>query len=417
MKTSGGRRKRRVAEGTNVEDAAAVTRVLRAPRGWTQREHAQRAGIHPSALSKHEGGGAKLPREQLERLAAAAEVPLAFAELFVASDRILKGSGGGSNGGDLAAEIACRLAALLAPALPALASRPARPEEPVLDDTAARAVAAAQWVRLAKLTSRQRRLVIEHGREYQTEALCARLCDESEQAAAESAAQALDLAELARRVAELAPGSAARRALREGYAWGFIGNGRRVANLLPAADAAFATSRVHQARGAGEESGLLDRARVLDREASLRRNQGRTAEALELHERALRICRPENYARLLLNQAATFGQMGQPFRALAALREARPAIDLGAGGSRFRWLLLWNLAKSLLQMDRPAEAEALLPELQASAAEIGKALDLLRTRWMEARIADARGRAVEALTALRAVREEFAAIPLPADAA
>src|SRR6185295_9574816 len=357
MKTSGGRRKRRVAEGTNVEDAAAVTRVLRAPRGWTQREHAQRAGIHPSSLSKHEGGGAQLPREQLERLAAAAEVPLAFAELFVASDRVLKGSGDGSNGGDPAAEIACRLAALLAPALLALASRPERPEEPDPEGPAARAVAAEQWLRLAKLTPRQRRLVIEHGREYQTEALCVRLCDESVEAAADSAEKALDLAELARRVAELAPGSEARRALRKGYAWGFIGNGRRVANLLPAADAAFATSRVNLARGAGEESVLLDPARVLDLEASLRRNQGRTANALELHERALRSCRPENRAHLLFNQAATFGQLGEPARALTALREARPEVELGAGGPRFRWLLLWNLAKSLLQMNRPAEAE------------------------------------------------------------
>ena len=48
--------------------------------------------------------------------------------------------------------------------------------------------------------------------------------------------------------------------------------------------------------GATADPGLLEEGRVLDLEASLRRAQGRFAETLKLHDRALAVTRPERSA-------------------------------------------------------------------------------------------------------------------------
>jgi hypothetical protein len=384
----------------------------------TPGEFARRGGLRPGALSRHRRGEAALSPEQIEELAAGAEVLLPFARQVVASALVIGSPFGTAGGDDLASEAACRLAAILAPTLKALETRPVPPTvEPNPDDPFGVALAEVQWQRLAKRTPAQRALIVEHGRQYQTEALLVRLCDESETVADESAGEALELAELAQRVAELAPGSAEQRTRRSGYAGAFLAAARRAANLLPAAEAAMALARRGFGETRGEEGELLDPARLLGLEASLRLDQGRPTEAQALLERALTRCRPENRARLLIDQAALFGQTGETLRALEALREAQPAIERGEGGPRLRGRLAWRLAKTLLQLDRPKEAESVLPDLKILAGETGGRLDLLRMRWMTAQVAAALGRTAEALAGLAEVREDFAAIPRPADAA
>ncbi len=395
--------------------------VLQVLGSLTPGEFARRGKVRPVALSKHRRGEAALTAEQIEQLAAGAKVSLPFARQVVASALVIGSTFERSGDEDLAAEMACRLAAILAPTLKALETRPVPPPfEPNPDDPFGVALAESQWQRLAKRTPRQRVLVIEHGSEYQTEALLVRLCDESENVAEDCAGEALQLMELAQRVAELAPGSAARRARRIGYAGVFLANVRRAANLLPVAEAALALARrsFGEAPGEEDEEGeLLDPARLLGLEASLRLNQGLPAEAQELLERALAGCRPENRARLLLLQAALFDQTGERLRALSALREAQPAIEQGEGGPRNRWRLAWSLTKTLLQLDRPQEAQAVLADLEILAEATGGILDPLRLRWMTARVAAALGKTAEALGDLAEVRRDFEAIGRPADAA
>lgn len=395
--------------------------ILRVLGGLTPGEFARRGGVRPLALSKHRRGDAALSPEQLEGLAAGAEVSLPFARQVIASALVIGSPFEAAGRGDLAAEAACRLAAILGPTLKALETRPVPPAAgPNPDDPFGVALAEDQWRRLAKRTPAQRALIVEHGRQYQTEALLVRLCDESENLADDSAGDALELAELAQRVAELTPGSAERRTRRSGYALAFLANARRAANQLAAAEAALALARrsFEEAPGEGDEEGdLLDPARRLGLEAELRLDQGLPQEAQALLERTLAGCRAENRARLLVAQAALFGQTGESSRALGALSEAQPAIERGEGGPRLRWRLSWNLAKTLLQLDRPGEAQGVLPDLEALAEEIGGRLPLLRIRWMTAQVAAALGRTAEALAGLSEVRRELASIPRSTDAA
>ncbi len=273
------------------------------------------------------------------------------------------------------------------------------------------------WRELAERSKSGRIALIETCDEFLTPALLARLCDESEKAAAHKASDAVDLADLALSVAGRAPGTEVKRAGRLSYAWAFAGNALRVSNKLHEADAAFATSRTLYPPGLAEEPEFFDPARPLDRQASLRRNQGRFGEALSLLERALRVCRPSARPRILLNLATTLEQEGEPERALAILNEARPAIERGEGDPRLPWVLRFNVIRNLLHLDRPAEAVVLLPELKALTVANDNDLDRLRVRWLDAVFRAGLGERAEALADIGAVRREFLALGLPADAA
>ncbi len=279
-----------------------------------------------------------------------------------------------------------------------------------------RAEAEALFLRLLPYGFDERLLVVTNGRYYRSASLCERLCDESESAAARNAEDSLDWAKLALRVAERIPGSDAKRSKAMGYAWAFVGNSRRVAGQARIAEA-FARSREFYALGRREAPGWFDEARALDLEASFRRDEGEFSESLELLDRALVICEPSSRSRILLKQAATFEQAGQPERALLALEEARPAIERGEGGLRYRWMLRFNWIKCLVQLYRSPEAAALLPELRQLAAELGNDLDQLRTRVLSGEVLAGLRRWNEALAELSAAREEFTILKLFADAA
>ncbi|HEV7667731.1 MAG TPA: helix-turn-helix transcriptional regulator [Thermoanaerobaculia bacterium] len=273
------------------------------------------------------------------------------------------------------------------------------------------------WKELATRPQKERLVRVETCDEFLAPAFIARLCDESENAAARKASEAVELADLALKVAELAPGTERQRAGRLGYSWGFVGNARRVSNAPGAADLAFASSCELWSQGAGEEPEFFDPARLLDREASLRRDQGRFTEALELLDQALTVSGPVLRTRLLLNQAATLEQEGEPEKALAVLGEARPAIERGEGGPRFRWILLFNVVKCLVHLERGSEAETRLPDVRSLATEIGNDLDRLRTRALGGEVLSLTGHPATALAELEAVRLEFTALGLPVDSA
>ncbi len=420
MRNAAARGDVRREKGARDAGVGRVPEVLRALSGLPKGEFARPGRLPPFALSKHRKGKALLAPGQLECLAAEAGLPLAFAEQVVASALVLAASSGVSSGtaggGDFATEAACRVAAILAPALRALESRPPRPGvERDPGDPFGVALAEAQWRRLAKRTAEQRALIIEHGREYQTEAFLVRLCDESEQAAADGAGDAMQLAKLAQRVAALAPGSDGQRARRTGYAWGYVANSHRATGLLPPADAALSLASGLFGESAGAECALLDPSRLIDLEARLLRDQGGTAQALKLHEQALESCHPDSRVRLLISRADTLEQCGESLRALDTLREAQSRISEGRAEPRLRRRLEWSLALTLLELDRPKEAQAQLSSLRLLAAEEGGPA-LLRLRWLAARIGASLGRSAEALVELALVRQEFGTIKRPADA-
>ncbi len=264
--------------------------------------------------------------------------------------------------------------------------------------------------RLTGHSEAQQRLLIERSRAYRGPLLCLHLCRASEDTAPDDPDKAVKLAELAlyiaRRVDLDVPGGEGFRTRLEGWCTGFIANAQKVAGgELPSVENTFA--RAWRLWHAGEDPGaLLSEAYLLDIEASLRRAQRRLPRALKLHENALKLARPEEVGIILMNQAVTRKESGDPEGALRSLERADRVID-GDRQPRLRCVLLFNRASSLLKLDRASEAVPLVEEVRRLAERLGNAIDLIKTSWLDANCLASLGQKEEALIKLEQVRHEF----------
>jgi tetratricopeptide (TPR) repeat protein len=262
----------------------------------------------------------------------------------------------------------------------------------------------ARWL-LEEPSPKARRDLVETSRQFHQWAVAERLCHESERAAANSADKALELARLALRVAELAPGDPLWSQRLQGYAWVFIANARRVGGDMLAAAEGFATARQLWEAGASADPGILAAWRLPDREASLRRRDD-SKQALALHDEALALAPPEAKGRVLLNKAFTLEQIEELELALAALLEAQPLLERHKD-PRLPWALRFNLTVILCKLGRFLDAEAAMPEVVELAAALRNELDLVRVLWLRSRIDLGFGRPGEAEAALEQVRLAF----------
>jgi transcriptional regulator with XRE-family HTH domain len=397
--------------------------LLRRIRGWTQGELAEAAGISSNVLSGYEAGTRPLSRRRLEKLAAflgfgldVVDTALLFTECTYRA--AVPSPSASPVGPDTAERQGIeRVVALVARLTMEevrdnllLGLRAERVET-------ARREAGKLWEELRHLPVRERMAMVEAEPKFQTWALCERLCAESERAAGDHAGRALELAELALRVAALMPGGEAWRSQVQGYAWAFLGNARRVASRLNPAEDAFERSRALWQAGGEAEAGVLDETRVLDLEASLRRDQRRLPEALALLERALAVSKnDEETGRILLKKAATQEHMGDIEASIATLETAAPLVDDEREPRRL-FALRFNLAVNLEHLGRHAEAEALLPEVRELAVRMGNALDLVRVVWLEGRVAAGSGRRWDAVLAFEQAQRDFTAREIAYDAA
>jgi transcriptional regulator with XRE-family HTH domain len=396
------------------EDVKVLVTLLRRLRGWSQAEMAARSGVNKSSLSEFEKGKAVPARATLEKLATAAGVPMwvvdgALAPVLALARQALVGAAGLSpermaalddaSRGELSAAERIALAQFLGAAVETGDEPAAAAGEQ--DDFAA----ADRWTFLPHAACGIPALPAELGAAFERLVECA--CAESRRTAAHDARQALALARLARQVAELAPGAAAWRSGLQSKAWAFEANALRAAAELRAADAALAASwKLRQLAGSAAEA-IFPEWRLLDLEASLRREQRRFARALELHDRALGAAPGEACGRILLNKASTLEQAGQVATALAVLAEAAPLLE-AAGEARERMGVRFHTTVNLWHLGRLREAAASLAELRPLVLALGNDLDLLRFRWLGARVAAGLGRREEALAEYAAVRGEFA---------
>ncbi len=266
--------------------------------------------------------------------------------------------------------------------------------------------AARLWMRFKALSPKKQRLVVEKSREFQTWAFAERLCDESVEAAGDSARTALRLAGLAHRVARLSPGRPAWRSRLEGYALAHIANALRVQTWMRRAGRAFDRARQLWEAGAEADPGLLPEWRMLDLEGSLRRGQRLFPEALDRLQRARVIAPKEREGRILLNRAFTLEQMGDAEQALETLREAEPLIDRRRDRNLL-FSLRFNLCVNLCHHHRHEEAQALLPEVRKLGIALRKELHLVRVTWLRAKIDAGLGRQDQAEHGFEQVRREF----------
>jgi transcriptional regulator with XRE-family HTH domain len=416
---------------SGVDDEGEIGKanfLLRSMRGWRQEDEARAAGTTQAAISNLERGETRSSLAGLEELAGAMGFPprsgrrtVAFLQSLRTDDapgcsptvaRAMETQAG------LAFDAALELAQATAPLVKAaLATASGRLGTSSEEPAEARRRAAELWERLRPYSHAVRRRLVQEGREYQSFALCELLCAESEKAAADNVMTAVELAELALLVARLVPGEPGWRARLEGYSGGHLANAIRVGGALQLAEQTLAAHLRLWEAGAASDPGILDPIRLLDLEASLRKDQRRLSEALALLDRALATGpAPEATGRLLIKKAGTLEKLGHHEEALAILAEAGPLVER-ADNPRLPVVVRFGVIVNLCGLGRYDEAERLLSEVRAMEVPQSRRLDLLRLRWLEGRVAGGLGRIDEAVGKLTSVKEEFADLGIAYDAA
>jgi transcriptional regulator with XRE-family HTH domain len=401
-------------------DLALALRVLRLRAGVELEELATASGLSYSFIKKVEYGTRRPSAGSLAAIVAALGVDLRTVEALKSIVHEVRGvppadeppDTGAAGGGrppaavDLAAvgalDLRLRRAGGGARVAPPLAESQRRAPE--------------LWARLAPYSHAARRALIEELPELQDAGLSELLCELSVQTAGNDAKRALRLAELAILAGERVPGPEGWRCRVEGDARYHLMNALRVGGQLHHAAEALARAAELWQAGADDDPGLLNEARVLGLEASLRRDQGEPAQALALLDRALAVDRWGETPSLLLNKAKALEHLRDFAGSLAVLLQAAPMID-GEREPRKLWALHLNLATDLNHLGRHAEAEQALPEVRALARRLGNQLDDLRVGWLEARVAAGRGRTAEAVAAFEGVRAGFEEQGIAFDAA
>ncbi|HZF11639.1 MAG TPA: hypothetical protein VFE33_22875 [Thermoanaerobaculia bacterium] len=197
-----------------------------------------------------------------------------------------------------------------------------------------------------------------------------------------------------------------------------LGNARRVVGELRSAEDAFRKAEGYLARSTSGNTRV--QAEILDLKVSLRRAQRRLDEALTLADRALRLYREEGafreFGRVILNKAKILEELGQLEDAILLLDRSSSEIDATADPRLFSYLR-YNLLGCLTLAGRHEEAERLLPEVQTLFRESAQPLDRVRLLWAEAMIALGRDRKVEAEALLREVQRAFLEKEMGYDAA
>jgi tetratricopeptide (TPR) repeat protein/DNA-binding XRE family transcriptional regulator len=396
-------------------------RRLRQELGWSEARLGEPSGLSKGVVHNLENGWRKEPtRDEAEAIIAPTGLPPAALDISDAFGRWVRAAAPPPEPVSPEEEDArrCAVAAGLLGlhvarrALP-LFLRQARAERFARD----RRQADERCEHLRRLPSPQaRRERIANAEDYQTWAMVERLAHESERAAADTPAKAIEWADLALFTVPFVEGPDSRRRRLEAYGTFTRANALRVGNDLDGSDEGFQKAWILWKAGEDDNPLPLDEGRPLDLEASLRREQRRFQEALDLLARARALSPEESAGRILLKKAFTLEQMGEVEAAIKALQQARPHVER-LGNPRGIFGLRFNLAINLLHLGRLAEAEDLVPEVRDAALLLGNELDLTRTLWLTARLDTSLGRTAEAAGALKQVFEDLIAYRLPYDAA
>ncbi len=398
-----------------------VVRSLRLRTGMKEKEFAKACRVDQSSISRYELGKAAPPEESLRRMAATARVPWYlvvsmirfFTDLLSAADR---GTAPASPAEPPPVERAIldSIALAVAPYLieEGLAEAEGPPPEQALRE--AEEVCAGL---LPLPAADRRRLLGLSVRASRSWAVAAELAHASARAAADDVEEARELVELALYVARRMPGEA-QRARTEGYCTAFLANVERVATDFD--EASEVLSGAWKLWRAGEAAAFLplSESRLLDLEASLRREQHRFPEALERLDRAFELCDSDPLAagRILLKKERVLYQLGDFAAALDTLAEASPFVE-ASGDPQLLFALRFNTVSDLCSLGRFPEAAPLLPAVREMAIEQGRQIELIRLLWLSSKLAAGQGRVEEAMNGLEQVVREFTDLPLPYEAA
>jgi tetratricopeptide (TPR) repeat protein len=237
------------------------------------------------------------------------------------------------------------------------------------------------------------------------------LCAESLAMASQAPGKALELAELAVLLSSLLgpwePADEVWLFELRAYAWAHLGNARRVIGELRSAEEAFQAGDRLWAAADGMGDVLDYEAKILALKASLRRTQGRFPESLDLLEQALSASGGGALqSEIMASRAFTLGDAGDLAGAVEAFRKSISATDRTTP-PRILYVLHHNLLDSLSKAGNYDEATKLLPKVRSLSKGTGDELDVMRFRWVEARILAGSGNRRLALAQFGEVRQAF----------
>jgi len=263
---------------------------------------------------------------------------------------------------------------------------------------------------LAPLPAEERRQRVAGSPELLTWPMVEALLDESRERGFTDAADAIDLAhlaiEIADRLDEERYSAAAVYDLRA-RAWSHLGNALRIGSRFREAQEALDAAREHLERGSGD---VAERCRVLTLQATLYGDQRRFEEAYGLLERVVRAARRVEEGNIeggaLLRMARLAQLEGEPERAADLFARSLDRIEPHEE-PRQMLVASHNLVHLLVDLGRPREALERLDSVRSLHQSLGGRLDLLRFRWLEARVFEELGWLGKAIEVLTEVREGF----------
>jgi tetratricopeptide (TPR) repeat protein len=166
----------------------------------------------------------------------------------------------------------------------------------------------------------------------------------------------------------------------------YLANARRMRSDLAGADQAMALARAEIARGTGDP---VERARLLDLEASLRLEQRRLPEAARLLRRAVAAYRAAEETRsagkALIQLAEVQRTAGRPEEAVGLLREAAEEID-PAKDHKLLLCARHNLANALVDLDQCMEARRVFRQTRPLYQRFQDPWTRRRRLWLAGRI-------------------------------
>jgi tetratricopeptide (TPR) repeat protein len=190
-------------------------------------------------------------------------------------------------------------------------------------------------------------------------------------------------------------------------AWAELGNARRIAGDLKAAERALDEAR---RRLLGAPAGRPARAEVLVLRGALANDQRRFDDARRSLRRAARLYALEGdrvgVARSLLQLSQAFGESNEPRRGVPAAAGALELLDAPAQ-AELRWISVHTLIFLVDQAGDPAAAKALLDTAAELIERRSTPRDRLRTDWLRARVERDLGNDDDAAALLVDVRRRF----------
>lgn len=255
-------------------------------------------------------------------------------------------------------------------------------------------------------------LVLCNDPRFRTWGLLEKLLEQSQARLPASRTESERLAELALRLADrLDPDFYGESRLEDlrARAWSYVAEARRLRSDFAGAGEAFDRAHDHLRLGTGD---TLERALILDLEASLRRCERRLDEAKRLLRQAIEVFlengEDQRAGLSLVHLAIAFRSEGEPVRALSLLQEAQRRID-GTEEPRLLLFARHHLIHSLTAAGRLMEGRGLLLKCRPLYRQFPDLCTQSHLRWLRGQIAFGFAEMPEAEADLLGARQGFLA--------